>query len=219
VLKNPSGFRSATLWIDPLQTEQWKVLALTNDFDLVSLSLESTTTHRSSMTLWDGSPFGSNERIWWHDNGAVATHELDGLSCLVARRQAARGEGVHFLDPVSLAEVRQPLFIRGFVGDMIIACARWLVVVFLQRGHDTLPRLAVWDLRAMVEKPVAEYFTCNGDVYYPIVTNQTETAFEMMFVLRPFTPGAKNQLCRFRWPTGIVEELEEYNDLRMIRID
>ncbi len=222
VMTSPAGsrFGSATLWIDPLKPEQWHALALTNEFELISQSLAGPNTSRSAKTLWDESSFqgAPSDRIWWYDNSDAAVHELDGLPCLVVRRQAAGGEGVHFLDPLSLAPIRQPLFITGFVGDMIIAAGRWLAVFFLQNGGDILPRVAVWDLRTRAEEPVARWFERKGDVYYPFVTNEAEDTFEVVFVLRLFDSGADRWLCRFRWPSGIVEELEKYSDLRVLPV-
>jgi hypothetical protein len=145
-------------------------------------------------------------------------HELDGLPCLVVRRQAACGEGVHFLDPLALVPIRQPLFITGFVGDMIIAAGRWLAVFFLQEGGDILPRVALWDLRTRAEESVAHWFERKGDVYYPFVTKEAEDAFEVMFVLRLFDSSHNRWLCRFRYPSGIVEELEKYSDLRLLPV-
>ena len=76
-------------------------------------------------------------------NSDLVVHELDGLPRLVVRRQAAGGEGVHFLDPLALVPIRQPWFITGFVGDMIIAAGRWLAVFFLQDGfrQQLMPRV------------------------------------------------------------------------------
>jgi hypothetical protein len=128
------------------------------------------------------------------------------------------GEGVNFLDPLSLTPIRPALFITGFVGDMIIAGGRWLAVFFLQSGADLLPRVAIWDLRTGAEQPVARSFERKGDVYYPIVTKEAEDAFEVVFVLRLFDSSAERRLCRFRWPSGIVEELEKYADLRILPV-
>jgi len=222
VLTSPADcrFRSATLWIDPLKPEQWHALALTNEFELVSQSLGVPDTRRSAKTLWDDSNFPGAplDRIWWYDNSDLAVYELDGLPCLVVRRQAAGGEGVHFLDPLSLAPIREALFITGFVGDMIIVAGRWLAVFFLQEGGDILPRVALWDLRTRAEEPIARWFERKGDVYYPLVTKEAEDTFEMVFVLRLFDSGADRWLCRFRWPSGIVEELEKYSDLQVLEV-
>jgi hypothetical protein len=222
VLTSPadSRFGSATLWIDPLKPEQWHALVLTDEFELVSQSLAGPNIRRSAKTLWDESSFlgAPWDRIWWYHNSDLAVHELDGLPCLVVRRQAAGGEGVHFLDPLSLAPIRQPLFITGFVGDMIIAAGRWLAVFFLQEGGDILPRVALWDLRTREEAPVTRWFERKGDVYYPFVTKEAEDTFEVVFVLRLFDSSADRWLCRFRWPSGIVEELEKYSDLRLLPV-
>jgi len=219
-LRSPadSRFSSATIWIDPLQPEKWHVLALTDKFELVSQSLAGLNARRSPETLWDESSFPGApwDQIWWHGNSDLAVYELDGLPCLVVRRQAMVGEGVNFLDPLSLTPIRPALFITGFVGDMVIAGGRWLAVFFLQSGDDLLPRVAIWDLRTGAEQPVARSFERKGDVYYPVVTKEAEDSFEVVFVLRLFDSSAERRLCRFRWPSGIVEELEKYADLRIL---
>ena len=222
-LRSPadSGLRSATLWIDPLQPEKWHVLALTDEFELVSQSLAGLNARRSPEALWDESSFPGApwDQIWWRGNSDLAVYELDGLPCLVVRRQAMVGEGAHFLDPLSLTPIRPALFITGFVGDMIIAGGRWLAVFYLQSGADLLPRVALWDLRTGAEQPVARSFERKGDVYYPIVTKESEDAFEVVFVLRLFDSSAERRLCRFRWPSGTVEELEKYADLRILPVE
>jgi hypothetical protein len=102
---------------------------------------------------------------------------------------------------------------------MIIAGGRWLAVFFLQSGDDLLPRVALWDLRTSAEQPVTRWFERKGDVYYPILTKEAEDTFEVVFVLRLFDSGAERRLCRFRWPSGIVEELEKYADLRILPVE
>lgn len=102
---------------------------------------------------------------------------------------------------------------------MLIAGGRWLAVFFLQDGADLLPRVALWDLRTGAEQPVARWFERIGDVYHPIVTKEDEDTFEVVFVLRLFDSSADSyRLCRFRWPSGIVEELEKYANLRILPV-
>lgn len=222
VLTSPDDSRlsCAALWIDPLKREHWHALTLTNQCELVSQSPGCAGTRRPAKTLWSESSFlGTNgDPIWWYDNFNLAVHTLDGLPCLVVRRKAAGGEGVHFLDPLSLAPIRQPLFITGFVGNVIIVAGRWLAVFFLQEGGNILPRVALWDLRTRAEERVASWFERRGDVYYPFVTKEAEDAFEALFVLALFDSSADRWLCRFRWPPGIVEELVKYSGLQILQV-
>ena len=212
--------RSAVLWIDPLIPEQWSVFSLTDHFDLVSQPRVGSRTERSADALWDDAAFHgvSDEQIWWQGNADLAMHEIDGLPCLVVRRQAAGGEGVHFLDPLSLTAIRPPVFIRGFVGDVVIVGGRWMTVFFLQRGVEILPRVAVWDLQTGMKSPVGTWFARKADVYHPIVTRETRESFEVVFVLRLFEGSQDRWLCRFRWPTGEVEEIEKYSNPRILPV-
>jgi hypothetical protein len=225
-----SDFHSATFWIDPLNREQWRALALTKDGELVSQSLSGPNTGLTAEFLWQDASFPKAPRLgipsptapWqgicWRDNFALAVHEFDGFPCLVVRRQAEEGEGVVFLDPLSLHPLRQPLFITEFVGDMIIVAGRWLAVFFLQSGRDILPRIALWDLRTSGREPIARCFEREGDVYHPVVTKEGEDSFEVVFVLRQFGSSHGSWLCRFRWPSGTVEEFEKHTRLRIIPV-
>jgi hypothetical protein len=177
-------------------------------------------THAAGKPLWDESSFlGSPaDGIWWTSNCDVSHYELEGFPCVVVRRQAQEGEGVHFLDPLSLQPIRPPLFIEGFVGDMVIAAGRWLVVFFHQEGQEILPRIALWDLQTETVEPIGRLFPRHGDVYHPFVPSQTADAFEVMFVLRLFDSEHTRWLGRFRWPSGEVEELAKYSDLRILPV-
>jgi hypothetical protein len=110
------------------------------------------------------------------------------------------------------------LFITEFVGDMIIVAGRWLAVFFLQSGRDILPRIALWDLRTSGREPIARCFEREGDVYHPVVTKEGEDSFEVVFVLRQFGSSHGSWLCRFRWPSGTVEEFEKHTRLRIIPV-
>lgn len=221
VLPSPagSGFRAATVWVDPLEPGHWHALAVTDKSELVSRSLTGHDSYRSEEQLWNASHFPAAPRyeLWWCDNFDLSIHDFDGLPCLIVRRQTRDGEAVHFLDPASLRPIRQPLFVSGFVGEIVIAGGRWMAVFFLQRGGDILPRVAVWDLRSGAEEPIGRWFERNGDVYRPIVTKETRDTFEVVFVLHPFTDHSA-RLCRFQWPSGTAEELEKYSDIRISRV-
>jgi hypothetical protein len=223
-LASDSHVDRATVWMDPLKAEQWHLLSLSRAA-LVSQSLAGVNSSRSNETLCNGSLFpgtpAASDPIRWNDNSELCMHVLDGLPCLVVRREGEGAcgtfSGVHFLDPLSLAPIRQPLFIAGFIGNMVIAGGRWLAVFFLQRG-GILPRVAVWDLRTTTEEPVGRWFERKGDVYYPFVTKETEDTFEVIFVFRLWDSSDDRWLCRFRWPSGSVEELEKYADLRVLPV-
>ena len=134
--------------------DQWRVLALPHQWEFVALTGSRTSACRAADTLWEESAFEGvgTGPIWWHDNAGPTTHQLNGLSCTLARRQAAGGEAVHFL-------------------------------------------------------------------YFPIVSHEAADAFELLFVLRPFYSGARRTLCRFRWPEGVVEELEQHEDLGLAPVE
>jgi hypothetical protein len=51
-------------------------------------------------------------------------------------------------------------------------------------------------------------------VYTPLLVEEAGEAFELLFVLRALGGGMRS-LCRFRWPSRDVVELERYADLRL----
>ncbi|HEY7394069.1 MAG TPA: toll/interleukin-1 receptor domain-containing protein, partial [Gemmatimonadaceae bacterium] len=200
VARTPDGvnLREATFWTDPFQPRRWRVIGSTERHDLVSVSPMEPLTMRSAASLWDDNSAGGQRR--WNDAVTVGVHQLGGFPCILVTRQASHGELIHFLDPVLLNPLRGPMFVPGLVSRMIIVSGRWLVGFFMQSGSEVLPRVAVWDLRSDSNRPVGRMFERNGDVCHPFVTNESPSAFDALFVLRPFVDDRRHRLCRLKWP-------------------
>lgn len=212
-------FREAAIWVDQLEAGQWRVIAATDRHGLVSASPDGSDKQRSSETLWDDWRGSGSDRPRWHDLMSVTIDSLDGFPCVLVGRQAHMGEGLHFLDPKSLAPLRAPFFVPGFVGSTRLVAGRWLVAFFLQRGTEVVPRIAVWDLLVDSAEPIGRWFERRADIHRPIIVSATTSAFEVLFVQRPFDSDTRHRLCRFRWPAGTIDVLEIESELRIFPVD
>ena len=210
------GPRKSSVWIDPLTPKNWYVLTLTNEYDMTSQARDGSVSRRPAESLWSKTAAG--KPMFWNDYAVLVPTVLEGFPCVVVHRQHYEGQGVLFLDPVSLSSLRPPLFIDGFAGAMVVAAGRWLVVLFHQRGLATLPRIGLWDLTTNSTEPIGRWLERAGDAYEPFVAAEDESGFEVLFVLNRFDAGQEKWLCRFRWPSGTVDELERYSSLRILPV-
>lgn len=212
------GLKEARIWVDPLDKEDWYVVALTDEFDVISGPRGVFSTNRSGEDFWNEPVFLTefDGIVHWNTNGWLTLGTLESLPCLIVVRQAFWGVGVCFLDPKTLGPIRRPLVIREFAGDMTIASGRWLVVGLLSQGRDK-DRIMVWDLNADGDEPVGSWFKGKGDVYSPVVVAETSDSFQTVQIFREFNSpsGQDFQLCRFHWPSGNVETLERFTNLRL----
>ena len=211
--------QAGRIWIDPLDKEDWYAIALMHDYTLRSGRHGQFSATRPSADLWQHPAFlaESNGKAFWNSYSFLRLATLDGLPCLIVQRQAPWGAGVHFLDPITLACIRRPLAIREFVGNLTIAAGRWLVVALHQRGQKLRNRIMVWDLRAADDEPLGGWFPEQGDIYYPIVLAEHKDSFQTVQVFRTFGLSSNNtdQLCLFDWPSGDVEVLQRFANLRI----
>ena len=217
--RTETRFREAAIWVDQLEAGEWRAIAVNDRYGLVSTSPDGSDQQRSSETLWDDWHWGGPDKPRWHDVMSVTIDSLDGFPCVLVGRQAQGGEGLHFLDPKSLAPLRAPFFVPGSVGSTRLVAGRWLVAFFFQRGSEALPRIAVWDLLVASTEPVGRWFERRADIYYPIIVSATAAAFDVLFVQRPYESDARNRLCRFRWPAGTIDILEIESELRIFPVD
>jgi hypothetical protein len=140
-------------------------------------------------------------KVRWESDCKLKMAHLDGLPCLLLYRQANTGTRIFFLDPVTLGLLRSPVIIEDFLDEVSIACGRWLIVGFFQRGEPS-PRIKAWD---------------QGDIYSPIIVDETKTSFHLLLIHRYLNTNEKNswQLMSFKWPEGEIKEIERFEKLAL----
>ena len=207
----------ACLWIDPLDPTKRHLVSVTrSSHEVFSRALDGPhEVMRSGEELWEDPSFDAafdGNLHWTGTEMTLAT--MQGLDCVVARCTADWGAGVQFLDPRTLATLRRPLALHGFVGDMTIAGGRWLVVAFLQ---DREPRrLGVWDLTSASDEPATLAYQERGDAYFPLVVAESDTAFRtvQVFRTRNLAPQPNRfELVAFEGPRGEARPLQIYDSL------
>jgi hypothetical protein len=211
------SLQCGSVWRDPLDERGWRAFAVTREGRLICHPLDGETSGVEAAVLWNCAQFGIAPETHWWDNYHMAVQDLAGLPCLLVTRQHDDGEGVVFLDPLSLAPIRRPLFVPGFVSGATLACGRWLAAVFLSQ-HEAAPRVELWDVRSSTPERLGSWYRRDADTYYPFVTRESEDDFDMVFVSRPFDRELEHWLCRFRYPSGEVEELAKYVDVDLLPV-
>jgi hypothetical protein len=199
--------KDALVWTDPREGERWHAVSVTSDFGLISHSRRGQPARRSPETLWGPSRD-------WSLAASLVPGTVDGFPCVVVHRSALDGgEGVNFVDPVSLQSIRSAHFIESPITSMVIAGGRWLVVFMMRDKH----RIAIWDLTDS-RKPASRAFQRHGEVYEPFVATENDETFEVLFVLHQYDVH-RRILCRFCGPSGDVEELRTFSDLRILPVE
>ena len=215
------GLKAARIWVDALGEEDWHVVALTDKYGVTSGPRGAFTASRPAEDLWSASDFLAvcGSTAFWYDASSLTLATLNGLPCVVVERGALSGSGVHFLDPATLVSIRRPLVIHESVMSLTIAAGRWLVAGLLSSGR-VKNRIVVWDLDAEDDKPVGGWLQGQGDVYYTTAVAEERDSFQTVQVFRPFdATGAKDfRVCRFSWPSGAVEMLESFENLRLFPV-
>ena len=137
----------------------------------------------------------------WANPSSMRLGTLDGLPCLIVDRMTfKRNVGICFLDPKTMVDIRRPLFIQDFAGNMTIVAERWLVVTKLQDREEIKNRIAVWDLDSDENKPIGSWLQERGDMLSPIVIEENQDSFQTLQVLPSFVQTLNEQICRFHWP-------------------
>lgn len=123
---------------------------------------------------------------------------------------------IHIVSGLRLIIHHQPLALHGFIGDMTIACERWLVVTFLK--DDETRRIGVWDLTSTSDEPVTLAYPVAGDVYSPLIVSESPSAFSTVQVFRTLNiyPLPNHfELLGFDWPHGSARSLKAFHTLRL----
>ncbi len=197
--------KASLIWCDPTTPREPRVVSLTGDFALLSSGRDGTSSLPAEK-LWHRSRF-------WTSVASLVPGTVDGFPCVVVHRSMGGGEeGVYFVDPVSLQSIRPPVIVEEPITSMTLAAGRWLVLFLL---HE-LQRIAVIDL-AGGSAPVPVPFYRGGEVYESVVIGEGRDGFEILFVLSQYSLY-KRILCRWRGPSGDVEELATYSDLRILPV-
>jgi hypothetical protein len=231
------SLRDALVWFDPLNSDEWYAIGLDRDGGLVSGARAAFSNSAPGESLWSApifveeaaGHFGTEQvndidtiRLMWTDICAIALEHFQGLPCLMVSRKAQWGEGIQFLDPKTLAPIREPVFLQTEVSAMTIASGRWLFVGMLQHGGEQNNRFAVFDLWTNEGQPIGSWYAARADVYRPLVTAQSRESFETIQIVRSFdnVPDERlYQLMRFRFPEGTCESLGHYSDLRIWNVE
>lgn len=208
--------QDSRIWLDPLDSDAWYVVSLTQDWRVTSGLHGTASVQKEEAELWDGAVFREAFDGLWNNVAHMTLAILDGLPCLIISRQALgrEGEGVCFLDPRTLLPIRHPLFIREFVGELIIAGSRWLVAGLLQDRGNLRDRIVVYDLDSEVDLPVGAWFERNGDLFDITVTAQSKESFRTMQVYHSLDESFF-ELCQFDLPSGTLALLERFSNLRI----
>ncbi|MBS0154220.1 MAG: toll/interleukin-1 receptor domain-containing protein [Nitrospira sp.] len=209
---------SACLWIDPLDPEVRRVVSITRSrHNLSSMALDgSQETKRTGDDLWRAPGLDPDLYGSIMTRGEVSMGIFQGLDCVLARHATQVGASVTFLDPRTLASIRRPLALHGFVGDMTIACGRWLVVAFLK--DDEPRRIGVWDLASTSDEPVTFVYPEAGDVYFPLIVAESPSAFRTVQVfctLNIHPLPNRFELLAFDGPHGPARPLAVFDTLRL----
>ncbi len=224
-LDQEAGLKDACIWIDPLDKEAWYVITTTDDIEVRSWLRGHLASTRSSESLWSKEAFREqlDGTVNWHSNSSLALGTLDGLPCLLVERAALGGSVICFLDPKTLATIRQPLVIREQVAAINVAAGHWLVVTLLKSGDKIQNKILVWDLRSEHDHAAGGAFPRLGNVYFPFVVSETRDSFQTLQVfqaLDPHMPRPESyQLCRFDWPSCKVQVLKHFSDLRISPVE
>jgi len=236
---------TAVFWSDPLNKDDWYVIVSTDKHEIYAalhgetltgalntdgnfwqdplLISESEKEDNKLLNEYQKSK-GSNEihelKIYWESECEVKMTHLDGLPCLLLYRHANTGTRLFFLDPVTLGFLRSPVIIEGFLYEVSVACGRWLVVGFFQ-SREPSPRLKIWDLRASGMVECGSWLHDQGDIYTPIIADETKTSFHLLFIHRYLNTGEKNswRLMSFKWPEEEIKEIERFEKLLLAPVE
>lgn len=242
----PNTFQSldlkdAVFWTDPLKPTDWYLIVSTDKYqvysalhgkhlsgelnqdgnfwnDPVFISEKEREDHRRLSEYFKAENKENKYKleVRWESECKLKATTLDGLPCLLLYRHAVAGTRVCFLDPASLAPLRRPVIVEGFLTEVSVACGRWLVVGFFQRGEAS-PRIKVWDLKPSQMAYCGGWLHDEGDIYYPLVVSETKTSFQLLFAHRYLSIEQSNnwKLMTFDWPNGEIKEVEKFKNLRL----
>lgn len=232
--------RSATLWQDEFNKQEWKIFSLDNKMNFYVLYKGLNTLVYPSNELWESNfqtPEGieyekkmkeisqvnpdllstvSSSFFSWINYSNINLTKLDGFDCLMFFRSSSKGAGIYFLDPYYLGHLRERMYFSGSVSDFLLVNSKWLVVLYFQESvNSTKNKIEVWDIGSDTPYLLNKDFPQQGDVHSPILMNFNESGFEMLFIFGSFTGNNERYLYKYTWPDNKVEELHKSIDIKI----
>jgi hypothetical protein len=145
---------------------------------------------------------------FWGWQTSVAFDDYDGFPCARVGRSCRSGVVFWLLDVVTLSPLRAPFLIERPLIGATLAFGRWLVTAHAG-STNAAPGLALWDIAARTDEPVATALeTVSADVHTPVVVDGDPSGFWSVQVHNEFAQN-RNTLVACSWPTGDTTVLGE----------
>ena len=207
----------AAIWVDANNDGNWSVL-------LVDAKGECTVIRPTGgirkFNPWSVSMFGL-----WGSYSGTSVSRIDGFDCFIVWRKFEKGHGVCFLDPMTLAPLRESLLLDGGPQrwiDLVAGGGRWLVAACVQHKDDPQPKALLFDLKLAepnARLPVAQALIRYGDLVTPVILAANNNALDVAFVDWGTGVGSSRSVVRWQWPSNEESKLLDGNSLRIWGVD
>jgi hypothetical protein len=216
---SPSPSETA-IWVDDNDYTNWTVL-------FVDSSGECTLIRSTGGTLkcdpWSAPIFGEAP---WRSYSGASVSRVDGFDCFIVWRKFEEGHGVCFVDPMTLAPLRESLLLDGGPQqwiDLVAGGGRWLIAACMQHHDDPQPKALLFDLKLAqpnAQRPVARALARYGDLGTPVVLAANHDALDMAFVgWRQEAGSSGRSVVRWQWPSAQESKLLDGDGLWIWAVD
>ena len=213
----PLGTQSgseAAIWVDSSDDSNWSVLLVHSDGECTVIR---PTGGSLKCNPWSSPMFGEAP---WGSYSGTSISRIDGFDCFVVWRQFEEGHGVCFLDPMTLAPLRESLLLDGGPQqwmDLVAGGGRWLIAACMQHRDDPQPKALLFDLKLASpdgRRPVARALVRYGDLCLPVVLAANNQAVDVAFVGWETESGMGGRsVVRWQWPSAQESKLLDRDSL------
>ena len=213
----------AALWIAASDPTRWRAVFVGREGECASAGPSGEVVTRD---LWPEAVFGE---VPWNSYTEVGNGRIDGFDCMVIWRLFEGSHGVCFLDPETLAPLREPLKLPrngdALWIDLVLAGGRWLIATAIRHKDGPRAKLTLYDMggsAADVERPAAHAIVADGDLSSPVVLAADGNMVDLACLLQRFDGAAgtaRHSIVRWRWPGGQQTTWIEGDDLRLWAVD